>query len=99
MEGVKIYGLCLERLRHQINLARARGAAPGEPAVLESYNTGDIDEIIDILELYDIEHETPDALMEKLEDLAYSASLLVKEKIEFGFNGRGHLCIYWRPKD
>jgi len=98
--GVKIYGLCLERLRHQIDIARARiekglQEGDGTKVVLECYNTGDMDEIIDILELYDIgDDRSTDTLKEKLDDLAYTASLLVREKVEFGFNGDGQLCLY-----
>jgi hypothetical protein len=93
LENAKIYGLCLERLKHQIKLARARDGASGR-VVLESYFTGDIDEIIDILELYDLEHRTPEALGEKLDDLAFTVSTLTRERLEFGYCEDGSLCLY-----
>src|SRR5512143_3392844 len=98
IEGVKIYGLCLERLKHQINIAKTRLGrqipADTKRIALECYNTGDVDEIIDILELYDIGKETAEAVQEKLEELADTASVLTREKIDFGYNPEGHLCIY-----
>jgi hypothetical protein len=98
IENAKIYGLCIERLRHQIGLAkRKNGSAPG-PVVLESYCTGDVDEIVDLLELYDMEDHTLEALHEKLGDLALTASMLTQEKLEFDFSEEGHLCLYFRPR-
>jgi hypothetical protein len=98
MEGVKIYGLCLERLKHQITNARKRVEDNEELCrdifLLECYNTGEIDEIIDILELYDIEDRTPALLREKLEDLAYTVSELLRERLSFDFTSDGHLGLY-----
>jgi hypothetical protein len=98
MEGVKIYGLCLERLRYQITNARKRVGSEGpeypERVLMESYNTGETDEIIDILELYDIEDRTPDIVREKLEDLAYTVSELVRETVLFDYTDEGHLGLY-----
>jgi len=98
MEGSKIYGLCLERLRHQIDNARVRfgGALSrhAEPVLLESYNTGDREDIIDILELYDLEEHTPERLNEKLEELSYTASLLLRETLRFDYTDKGHLGLY-----
>ncbi len=94
IEGVKIYGLCLERLKHQIDIANKKRGVSNNRVVLESYNTGDIDEIIDILELYDIEHKTAEALKGKLDDLAYTASLLVKNTVGFDYDADGNLCLY-----
>lgn len=98
MDEVKIYGLCLVRLAHQIRKAKERlngGANPGDDRVLmESYTTGDIDEIIDILELYDLEEHTQAAVREKLSELAYTVSLLTRETISFGFTNEGHLGLY-----
>ncbi|MBI5213576.1 MAG: hypothetical protein HY957_09470 [Nitrospirae bacterium] len=97
-DGVKMYGLCLERMRHQINIAKkkSQNTAFGEDDIflLESYNTGDIEDIIDILELYDIENKTIDALHNKLEELAYTASVLIRETLRFGFTYEGHLGLY-----
>ena len=59
MEDVKIYGLCLERLKYQIGLAKEKSnngeSLTNERYLMESYHTSDIDDIIDILELYDLE--------------------------------------------
>lgn len=95
IDGVKIYGLCLERLKHQIDMAKAKGIS-SERVVLECYNTGDIDEIIDILELYDIEHKDANTLKDKLDELAYTVSLLIRHSIEFGYDTDGNLCLYLR---
>ncbi len=92
MLEAKIYGLCLERLRHQIKKAKERGIS-GD-CLLEGYNTGDIDEIIDILEIYDLEERSIEGLMQKLDDLAYSVSLLTQEKLFFDFTEEGHLGLY-----
>ncbi len=98
MEGVKIYGLCLERLRYQITKAKERterdGAREGTPLLLESYNTGDLEDIIDILELYDLNDRTFFEMKEKLEDLAYTVSELLREEISFGYTREGHLGLY-----
>jgi len=99
LENFKLYGVCVERLKHQLALARKRvGDRAVDRVVLEGYQTGDIDEIIDILELYDIEEETPEALRGKLEDLAHDVSLFIKETIEFGYDDNGNLCLYWNVK-
>ena len=97
MEAVKIYGLCQERIAHQIINAKQR--LNGEKqyngqVILESYNTGDIEDIIDILELYDIETRTNEGLKEKLEDLAYTVSELMREVLFFDYTGEGHMGLY-----
>lgn len=98
MEGVKIYGLCLERLKHQITKARQRAeneAVQGESRiVLECYNTGELDEIIDILELYDVEDRTWAKVREKLEELAYTVSELLRQPLLFDYTDEGHLGLY-----
>jgi hypothetical protein len=105
MEGVKIYGLCLERLRHQINNAKKKvmddAGVSQDPFLLESYNTGDLEDIIDILELYDIEDKTPELLKEKLDDLAYTVSELLRERLFFAYTSGGHLglhLIFWKER-
>lgn len=95
-ENFKLYGLCIERLKHQLALARER-VRERDRVVLEGYQTGDIDEIIDILELYDIEEKTLEKLQEKLEDLAHDASIFIKETIEFDYDDNDNLCLYWKP--
>ncbi|RMG02224.1 MAG: hypothetical protein D6726_08020 [Nitrospirae bacterium] len=94
----KLYGLCIERLKHQIKLAdKRRESAPmmyNGRMVLEGYETSDIDEIVDLLELYDLKERRLESLMEKLEEIAENASLLVRRKIGFGFDEAGHLCLY-----
>jgi len=103
MEGAKIYGLCLERLKYQIKNARQRAKKENMPGkkniVLECYNTGGMEDIIDILELYDIEHKTFEAVKEKLDDLAYTVSVLTKETLEFDFSPDGNLCLSLVLKD
>ncbi|MBF0541033.1 MAG: hypothetical protein HQK91_06250 [Nitrospirae bacterium] len=103
IEGVKIYGVCMERLDHQIKLAKARlasnpAAAKNGIMVLESYNTGDMDDIIDILELYDLPDDTMDAVLNKLEEVAMSVSILARETINFDFCEKGYLCLYLKVK-
>lgn len=93
MDGVKIYGLCLERLKHQITNAKSR-AAGAERVLLESYNTGDPEDIIDILELYDVTERTIEQVTEKLEDLAYTISVLTREKLRFDFTDEGYMGLF-----
>lgn len=97
MEEAKIYNVCLQRVKFQITNAKQRlGSSTFSEArlVLESYNTGDIEEIVDILELYDLEEHTREGLTEKLDDLAYTVSVLVKDKISFDYDEKGNLGIY-----
>jgi hypothetical protein len=98
MEEVKIYGLCLERLSYQIGMAKKKVNGDSllvqNRFLLESYNTADIDDIIDILELYDVEERTSNHVKEKLEELAYSVSLLLQEKLSFNLTHDGHLGLY-----
>ncbi len=103
MEGVKIYGLCLERLRHQINNAMKRfrneGTEYSGRVLLESYNTGEPEEIIDILELYGVKERTPEELREKLDDLAYTVSELVREKVIFDYTDEGYIGLYLEMRE
>lgn len=98
MDGAKIYGLCLERLRHQIALAERRaennGSAFDGGILLEGYNTGEMEDIIDILELYDLGERTKEALLEKLDDLAYTVSVMTRRTLRFDYTEDGHLGIY-----
>ena len=94
LKDFKLYNVCVMRLRHQIDIAQKNGKITGGRALLESYCTGDLEEIIDIHELYDIEDRTLEGVMRKLEGIAKDAALFVKENIEFGFNAEGHLCLY-----
>ncbi len=98
MEGVKIYGLCLERLRHQIRNARERVeggmAIHQDRFLLECYNTDEPEDIVDILELYDLKCRTWEEVNEKLDDLAYTVSELVRETLLFGYTEEGHLGLY-----
>lgn len=97
MDEAKIYNVCLQRVKFQITNAKQRLSSntySDARLVLESYNTGDIAEIIDILELYDLEEHTRTGLTEKLDDLAYTVSVLVKDKISFDYDEKGNLGIY-----
>ncbi|MGD0887360.1 MAG: hypothetical protein ABSA46_21155 [Thermodesulfovibrionales bacterium] len=102
-DAIKIYGLCLERLKHQIKNAGNRVKAETyfcpDQVLLESYNTGELQDIIDILELYDLEERTFDSLKVKLEDLAYTISVLINQTLTFGFNEDGHLGLYLSMRD
>jgi hypothetical protein len=97
MDNVKIYGICLERLRHQIGLAKQRvqaGTGGGDPIILECYNTGDIEDIVDILELYDVAEKTHWHLGEKLEELTCTISELSRETLIFEYTEKGHLGLF-----
>ena len=94
LKDFKLYNICVMRLRHQIEIAHKRGQVSGGRIVLESYCTSDVEEIIDIHELYDIEDRTLEGVMKKLARVAGDASLFVKEKVEFDFNTEGELCLY-----
>ncbi|MCL4536802.1 MAG: hypothetical protein M1610_04335 [Nitrospirae bacterium] len=94
MLEAKIYGLCLERLKYQIKNTRQRSTGDKDIILLECYNTGDLDDIIDILELYDIEERTFEGLREKLEDLSYTVSALTRETLFFDLTQEGHLGLY-----
>lgn len=96
MEDAKIYNVCLMRVSHQIVKAKQRrkdGLFFGSLITLESYNTGDMDDIIDILEIYDLEDRSPKGLSEKLDDLSYTVSVLVREKIFFDYDEKGNLGL------
>jgi hypothetical protein len=96
MESAKIYGLCIERLNYQIANAKKRinGNGNSEKFLLESYNTGELEDIVDILELYDIEEHTIGSLREKLEDLSCTVSVLTREELFFDFDEKGHLGLF-----
>jgi hypothetical protein len=98
MEEVKIYGLCLERLRYQIGNAKKKvtgdAQAIPERILLESYNSADLDDIIDILELYDVEDRTENQVRERLEELAYTVSLFLRDTLTFDVTNDGHLGLY-----
>ena len=98
MDDVKIYGLCIERLKFQIANAKRRlsenAQVYGGHLLLESYNTGDPDDVIDILELYDINERSFEAVREKLDELAYTVSILCRETLNFGMTEEGYLGLY-----
>jgi hypothetical protein len=97
MDDAKIYGVCISRLKHQIENARLKAdkrCPPFEHILLESYLTGDVEEIIDILELYDVKPRDLENLMSVLEDLAYTLSVLTREPLSFGFTEEGHFGLY-----
>ncbi len=98
MEEIKIYGLCLERLKFQITNAKKKAnndsSVVKDRFLLESYNTAEIDDIIDILELYDVEERSMKHIWEKMEELAYTVSLLLRETLTFDITNDGHLGLY-----
>lgn len=97
MDTVKIYGLCLERLKYQLRNAMNKTSLHNR-MLLECYNTGDPDDIIDILELYDIEERTIESVINKLADLAYTVSALTCETLSFDFTEKGYLGLYLELK-
>ncbi|MBC8412858.1 MAG: hypothetical protein ISR96_12030 [Nitrospira sp.] len=97
MEDVKIYGLCLDRLKHQTGRAREQMNVHQiniDRFLLESYNTDDIEDIVDILELYDLEEQSSIHLKEKLRELEYTISLLLQETLKFDYTHEGHLGLF-----
>jgi hypothetical protein len=98
MEEIKIYGLCLVRLKFQIANAKKKvnndSSIVQDRFLLESYNTAEIDDIIDILELYDVEERSMKHIWEKMEELAYTVSLLLRETLTFDITNNGHLGLY-----
>jgi hypothetical protein len=91
MLDTKIYGLCLERIKHQILNARTRGE---DKVLLETYCTADTGEIIDILELYDLDNKTDQGLWEKLDELACTISLLLGYQMKFGYGPDGEIGLF-----
>jgi hypothetical protein len=97
MDEGKIYNICLQRVKFQITNAMQRlknATPPSGRLILESYNSGDIEEIIDILEIYDLEDRTRNGLAEKLDDLTYTVSALVRTQIAFDYDEKGNLGLY-----
>jgi hypothetical protein len=96
MKRVKIYGMCLERLSHLIGKAKTRlnGNGYWTRVILESYNTGDLNDIVYILELCDIEAHTQRALRKELDYLAFALSEETGEMLSFDYCEGGHLGLY-----
>jgi hypothetical protein len=96
MKQMRIYGICLERLSHLIRKARTRLTGKGHWSwvILESYNTGDLDDIVYILELCDIEEHTQRGLRKELAYLASVLSEATGETLSFGYCEKGHLGLY-----
>ena len=94
LQDFKLYGLCIMRLRHQIQRALDSGRMRDGRVELESFCTAETDEIVDLLELYDLEDRTRAGLMEMLGELAADASLFVSGQIEFAFNEESELSLY-----
>jgi hypothetical protein len=96
MIGRKVYGICLERVGQLITKAKERlnGNSHQEPVLLESYCTGNINDIVYILVLYDLKERTPEGLTKELEKIAFSLSHVVREQLSFGYTDEGHLGLY-----
>lgn len=91
MLDAKIYGLCLDRLKRQLSRARSLN----QPRVqLESYCVTEIGDIVDVLELFDLEQQSQEALREKLDELALTISVLMDETLEFDRDESGELGLY-----
>ncbi len=96
-QDFKLYGLCVVRLKHQIALAKERGRMCDGRVALESFCTGEVEEIVDLLELYDLKVNMDDSrqgLGAMLEELAQDASLFVREPLAFDYDENGELCLY-----
>ncbi len=99
---VKLYGVCLERLSHLIRMAKTRLNGHGHWAwvILESYNTGNLDDIVDILEIEDIvEERTHKGLLKELAYLASALSEATGETLSFEYCEAGHLGLYLTVAD
>ena len=94
LQDFKLYGLCVMRLKHQIALAKERGRMCNGRVALESFCTGEVEEIVDLLELYDLKDISRRALDAMLCELAEDASLFVREPIAFDYDESGELCLY-----
>ena len=102
MDEVKIYGLCLGRIKYQLTIAGKKHAETSSAqgnVLLESYCTSNIDDLIDILDLYDIEDRTWDGLMNKLDDLAQTVSALMRKTLMCAITDEGHLGLYFVTSD
>lgn len=94
-DNAKVYGLCLYRLKYQIECAIGRAEGCGEKqCILESYNTSALDDIVDILEIYDLQERSQEELEAKLEELAYTVSVLTRQSLFFDYTEQGHLGLY-----
>jgi len=49
---------------------------------------------VDILEIYHVKDRTLEEVQETLDELAYSASVLTREPLHFGFNEEGHFGLF-----
>lgn len=96
MLGRKIYGICLERVGQLITKAKQRlnGSSQKGRVLLESYCTGDINDIVYILVLYDLKERTPEGLRKELEQVASTLSRIAHEDLSFGYTEEGHLGLY-----
>jgi hypothetical protein len=96
MKRMKIYGICLERLSHLISRAKTKLIGNGHWAgvILESYNTGDLDDIVYILDLCDIEEHTQRGLQKELAYVASALSEATGETLSFDYCDAGHLGLY-----
>lgn len=96
MKNSKIYGICLDRLSELIGKAKVRmnGSRQDRQVLLESYNTGNVNDIVYILDLYDLEEHTYTGLIKELEFVASSISEVMRETLTFGYCESGHLGLY-----
>ena len=92
----KIYGICLDRVGQLIAKAKKRlnGNSHHGQLLLESYCTGDINDIVYILVLYDLKERTPEGLTKELEKVASTLSRIAHDELSFGYTEEGHLGLY-----
>ncbi|MGC2061414.1 MAG: hypothetical protein WA610_00435 [Thermodesulfovibrionales bacterium] len=94
-DNAKVYGLCLYRLKYQIERAIGRAGGCGlKQLILECYNTSEIDEVVDILEIYDLQERSQEELEAKLGELAYTVSVLTRQSLFFDYTEQGYLGLY-----
>lgn len=94
MDGIKIYGLCIDRLKHQIANAGRISAKDNGAVLLESYESANPKDLIDILELYDIGDQDSESVQDRLAEMAETASALTQENLKFGHTPEGYIGLY-----
>jgi hypothetical protein len=92
----KINGVCLQRVGQLISKAKKRlnGKSHQGRVLLESYCTGDINDIVDILVLYHLRERTLEGLTKELEKVASTLSRIAHDELSFGYTEEGHLGLY-----
>lgn len=92
----KVNGVCLQRVAQLISKAKERlnGNIYQGQVLLESYCTGDVEDIVHILVLYHLRERTREGLAKELEKLAFALSRIAHEELSFGYCESGNLGLY-----